>query len=499
MDNRNDNQKFGSIFSNINAVLSNRKKESSKTYFKKPSFKSIFLTLSLIIVIAIFYFEYLSIFKVDHTDMTIQHVYFEIVIMFFSLCVGFLLPILLYKTKHVKFFVISSVPTILVGLALLYFSKSMHLLHMIGLCTFGLGCGFSVGLTISVFFYTYDMSERLIFSLAFMFITFSYSFYYESDISLLLKELLIPCVLLIAAYICMLFNFDMFDSPRNYEIIPTYSIAMLFGMMIIVCVSNGVTSAIQDIVHTNPDVSLQSYYSITNYIGFILSVGVVVLTFLFARKSIVLLITIYFIGLFGAYIFSVFNFMYNPELIYNSDIKIWRQFADVAFGFTTSLGNILLLMLAGKILDDKANHRKMLFTIFSFICYFLSGIFFREYFIHLDIRVICILMICITALASLLFSIFTSIGLFESKNTKDTPVGEIERNQVIYNKINPDEVLTPKEKVVMDLLLEGMTLRQISGELGLKYDAVNFHYKNIYRKLEVNSKIELILRYGKDK
>ena len=226
---------------------------------------------------------------------------------------------------------------------------------------------------------------------------------------------------------------------------------------------------------------------------------VVILTFLFAKKSIVLLNNIYFIGLFGAYIFSVFNYMYNPELIYNSDIKIWRQFADVSFGFTTSLGNILLLMLAGKILDDKANHKTMLFTIFSFICYFLSGIFLKDFLVQIDIRVICILMICVTAFVSLLLSIFTSIGLFESKNTKDTPVGEIDRNQVIYNKINPDDVLTPKEKVVMELLLEGMTLRQISGELGIKYDAVNFHYKNIYRKLEVNSKIELILRYGKDK
>mgnify|MGYP004586177397 CR=1 FL=1 len=43
-----------------------------------------------------------------------------------------------------------------------------------------------------------------------------------------------------------------------------------------------------------------------------------------------------------------------------------------------------------------------------------------------------------------------------------------------------------------------MTLRQIAGELGMKYDSVNFHYKNIYRKLEVNSKIELILRYGNE-
>ena len=27
----------------------------------------------------------------------------------------------------------------------------------------------------------------------------------------------------------------------------------------------------------------------------------------------------------------------------------------------------------------------------------------------------------------------------------------------------------------------GLTLRQIAGELKMKYDAVNFHYKNIYK------------------
>ena len=62
--------------------------------------------------------------------------------------------------------------------------------------------------------------------------------------------------------------------------------------------------------------------------------------------------------------------------------------------------------------------------------------------------------------------------------------------------VNPYNVLTPKETKVFELLLMGLTLRQIAGELKMKYDAVNFHYKNIYKKLEVNSKIELILRYG---
>ena len=91
------------------------------------------------------------------------------------------------------------------------------------------------------------------------------------------------------------------------------------------------------------------------------------------------------------------------------------------------------------------------------------------------------------------------MGYLDSKNTKDSIVGEIDRNANKLHVINPDEVLTPKEKVVFELLLEGMTLRQIAGELSMKYDSVNFHYKNIYRKLEVNSKIELILRYSNEK
>lgn len=78
MDKHNENNKFGSIFSNINAVLNNRKKESSKTYLKKPTLKSILLTISLVVVVAIFYFQYLSVFHVDVTNMNNTQVYINI-------------------------------------------------------------------------------------------------------------------------------------------------------------------------------------------------------------------------------------------------------------------------------------------------------------------------------------------------------------------------------------------------------------------------------------
>lgn len=58
-------------------------------------------------------------------------------------------------------------------------------------------------------------------------------------------------------------------------------------------------------------------------------------------------------------------------------------------------------------------------------------------------------------------------------------------------------LLTSRESEVFKFLLAGNTLRQIAGELKIGYTTVNFHYKNIYKKLRVNSRIELIKKYGK--
>ena len=56
--------------------------------------------------------------------------------------------------------------------------------------------------------------------------------------------------------------------------------------------------------------------------------------------------------------------------------------------------------------------------------------------------------------------------------------------------------LTPREKEVCGLLLKSLTVRQISGELGLAFATVNGYYRDLYRKLGINSKAELFMRFG---
>ena len=55
--------------------------------------------------------------------------------------------------------------------------------------------------------------------------------------------------------------------------------------------------------------------------------------------------------------------------------------------------------------------------------------------------------------------------------------------------------LTPRERDLFLLLLEGYTLKESAKKLDIKYSTANTHMTGIYKKLNVNSRAELIIRY----
>jgi DNA-binding NarL/FixJ family response regulator len=57
------------------------------------------------------------------------------------------------------------------------------------------------------------------------------------------------------------------------------------------------------------------------------------------------------------------------------------------------------------------------------------------------------------------------------------------------------EVLSAREIEVSKLLIEGMTYKQVAAQLFISPDTVRHHIKNIYRKLEINSRIELVREF----
>lgn len=54
--------------------------------------------------------------------------------------------------------------------------------------------------------------------------------------------------------------------------------------------------------------------------------------------------------------------------------------------------------------------------------------------------------------------------------------------------------LTDSEHNVLELLVRGLSYKLIADELKISYPTVNFHLKNIYRKLHVNSATEAIAK-----
>ena len=58
-------------------------------------------------------------------------------------------------------------------------------------------------------------------------------------------------------------------------------------------------------------------------------------------------------------------------------------------------------------------------------------------------------------------------------------------------------LLSRREKEVTTLLLQGKSNKQIALSLGVSERTVEFHLKNIYTKLQVSSRVELILKLGK--
>lgn len=56
-------------------------------------------------------------------------------------------------------------------------------------------------------------------------------------------------------------------------------------------------------------------------------------------------------------------------------------------------------------------------------------------------------------------------------------------------------LLTPREYDLYLLLLEGFSLKECAEKLSVKYSTANTHMTAVYKKLKVNTRAELIIKY----
>jgi DNA-binding NarL/FixJ family response regulator len=87
-----------------------------------------------------------------------------------------------------------------------------------------------------------------------------------------------------------------------------------------------------------------------------------------------------------------------------------------------------------------------------------------------------------------------SIEVLDSGGSPMSP--EIARKVIEY--FNPKKSegyksdLTQKENEIVNALVDGLSYKLVADKMGISIDTVRFHIRNIYRKLHVNSKAEVI-------
>lgn len=63
----------------------------------------------------------------------------------------------------------------------------------------------------------------------------------------------------------------------------------------------------------------------------------------------------------------------------------------------------------------------------------------------------------------------------------------------------PQNLLTPREKEILNELVEGNSFKAIADSLYISVETVRFHFRNIYKKLHVHSQSEAVAKAIKEK
>lgn len=165
-------------------------------------------------------------------------------------------------------------------------------------------------------------------------------------------------------------------------------------------------------------------------------------------------------------------------------------------GIGSTVGMINMYYIIG-VVGKKYNSMRYLklSILFIGICGGVSGVAVGS-FIHsrntFEISNIASIVSVAVMLLFIMLSAVVSQTQYYDDWAKDSEKTEIDNEQLyLFKKYR----LSKREIEVCKLLLQGYTLRQISGILSIAYSTVNTYCTSVYRKLEINSRTELLLLF----
>ncbi|MCL2763790.1 MAG: LuxR C-terminal-related transcriptional regulator [Treponema sp.] len=233
-------------------------------------------------------------------------------------------------------------------------------------------------------------------------------------------------------------------------------------------------------------------YSLPYGLGSFASIALIIFIMLLINRS----------ALYIWLMYLVFTLFGMCILIYDSQFTHFT--GSLVYGLGDGLGYIIIYYLcAGAIKRSKSFKMFKLYCIVFFIEYFIiSGIFTQAFGnfkgpnhllalgVVLVLSSVCFLLLPV--MQKKLFEADWTDGIYLHDVVKYTR--SLEETQAINKNDNLN--LTSREQEIFTMLLTGMNPKEIAYTLKVSYYTVDFHRKNLYRKLGIQSRAELFARYA---
>ncbi len=300
------------------------------------------------------------------------------------------------------------------------------------------------------------------------------------------KERLISLVLLIIPLCATLFfrssSLSEGKQPEeSREMKPRVYLTLLYNCAnAVLC--KGVGKGVLDITAGMQGTSIYQWYYVGGLIGCLLYIGVYALS----AKAVIWLSNITFsciaMGLFcNAFVPSI------PSMAYVFAILL-------GMGCTIGMINVYyILAVVGKKYNSMRYLRLSILLIG--VCGGVTGVITGNMINKINSDQISVISSLIAAAFMLIFLVlspFLSHAQYFEDWVKDSGKMEIDYGKdALFQRYH----LTKREIEVCKLLLEGYTLRQIAAILSIAYSTVNTYCTSSYRKLNINSKTELIMLF----
>ncbi|HEX3026051.1 MAG TPA: helix-turn-helix transcriptional regulator, partial [Clostridia bacterium] len=303
----------------------------------------------------------------------------------------------------------------------------------------------------------------------------------QSNIVLDPPSVIILVIILILAVCSYFYKYNTDEMPRSTKIkAPAKSYALMPLVFVVIAINDVIAPATLCQIKDLSKNSIESYY----FLGVIIGISVVLLLQKRFAINICNMLNISFALLTIGFVVEIISFQSGGV----------GFIAAVCFGISYVIGFVNIYYFAGFMTKKFQSVPFYRVGIILATLYYLAAFIVMEMFKEnnmLSPAFMALVCICIVILFFILTPFFIKI-LYAGEWIEDTYRPDVTRCSRLEAKLR-DYKLTPSEIEVCRLLLEGCTLRQISGIQSKAYATINTYCTAIYRKLKINSRTELLV------